>query len=180
MLPHISVSSSKTSPRWADFHVSPQGSCSGVWEATEAPGFLWRSVWPLIQPALLLPTSVSLAVSPVLAVTSGGLGRNARPGEVILLHKEQDLAPSACQAAAPVCLTRTCAGPALLSNPRPAAAPPLPTPELLPPTPGAPSFQHRHLLALWPWRQGCSAINTSPLPSPGQRAAWLGLPTACR
>lgn len=93
----------------------------------------------MIQSALVLCTHVSLAVPPVLAVTSWSLGSNAQPGKVILLHWEQDLALSACQAAAPVWLTWTCAGPGLLSNPKPAAAPPLPTPRTGVPDP---SFQH--------------------------------------
>lgn len=110
----------------------------------------------MVQSALVLSTEVSLAVPPVLAVTSWSLGRNAQPGEVILLHREQDLALSA----APVWLTWTCAGPGLLSNTKPAAAPPLPSPRTVPLTPPSST---EHLLALW--RQGCSAINTFPLPS---------------
>lgn len=137
----------------------------------------------MIQSALVLSNSMSLAVSPVLAVACWSFRRDAQPGEVILLHREQDLALSACQIAAPVWLTWTSTGPGLLSNTKLTAAPPLPTPRAGTSAPLEPPLSTEHLLTLCPavpWGQGCSAINTFPLPSPGRRAAWLGLPTACR
>lgn len=161
MLPHISVSSSKTSLLWADFHVNPsQGSCPSVWEPQlgghGGSRVSLKECVALVQSALVLSTDVSLAVSPVLAGTSWSLGRNAQPGEVILLHREQDLALSACQAAAPVWLTWTCAGPGRLSNTKAAAAPALPSPSWEPPP-----FSTEHLQVLCP---GCAAGGGAAVP----------------